>query len=354
MRKFYRVLMSSIALMVMFVLGMSSASAIPDAPPSVIPVVDESGTLDAQSLMTIGKIADIDSSDVKVYTYIVPELPDEYTNIDEAARETLNAWGLSNSGVLIYIAKADGEISVQVGERWQEALSNDMERIISETIVPSLSEDNYSGALTSGISEIKQAADSDSPSAATQMQDRLITVLVIVFAVMIVVPAVIALIAQLIKAKAVLASDTQTTHIPSTTSDNKAPVRTVPQTVAKDTKEKMRDSVEQLQMTNPALFYAVLSEIEEENHNNNEDSSILNSSIDEHTTNYDSDSNNYSSSSYDIGSSIYDSYSSIYDSSSSDSYSSSYNSDFGSSYSSSYSSDFGSSDSGGSDSGGTD
>ena len=353
MRKFYRALMSSIALMVMFVLGMSSASAIPDAPPSVIPVVDESNTLDAQSLMTIGKIANIDNSDVKVYTYIVPELTDEYTNIDEAARETLNAWGLSNSGVLIYIAKADGEISVQVGERWQEALSNDMERIISETIVPSLSEDNYSSALTSGISEIKQAAGSDSPSAANQMLDRLLIILVIVFAVML-FPLVIAFIAKLLKAKVVPASDTQTTHIPSTTSTNETFVKTVPQRVAKDTKEKMRDSIEELQMSNPALFYAVLDEVEKEKHNDTDNDGV-NSSIDEHTTNYDSDSNSYSSSSYESGSDTYNSYSSVYDSPSYSSYSSSsYNSDFGSSYSSSYSSDFGSSDSGGSDSGSSD
>lgn len=350
MRKFYRALMSSIALMVMFVLGMSSASAIPDAPPSVIPVVDESNTLDAQSLMAIGKIANIDNSDVKVYTYIVPELPDEYANIDEAARETLNAWGLSNSGVLIYIAKADGEISVQVGERWQEALSNDMERIISETIIPSLSEDNYSGALTSGISEIKQAAGSDSPSAANQMLDRLLTILVIVFAVML-FPLVIAFIVKLLRGKKDIISEPQA--IPSTTSTNETFVKTVPQRVAKDTKEKMRDSIEELQMSNPALFYAVLDEVEKEKHTDNDD---MNSSIDEHTTNYDSDSNNYSSSSsYESGSDTYNSYSSVYDSPSYSSYSSSsYNSDFGSSYSSSYSSDFGSSDSGGSDSGSSD
>ena len=351
MRKFYRVLMSSIALMVMFVLGMSSASAIPDAPPSVIPVVDESNTLDAQSLMTIGKIANIDNSDVKVYTYIVPELPDEYANIDEAARETLNAWGLSNSGVLIYIAKADGEISVQVGERWQEALSNDMERIISETIIPSLSEDNYSSALTSGISEIKQAAGSDSPSAANQMLDRLLTILVIVFAVML-FPLVIAFIVKLLRGKKDIISEPQA--IPSTTSTNETFVKTVPQRVAKDTKEKMRDSIEELQMSNPALFYAVLDEVEKEKHNDTDNDGV-NSSIDEHTTNYDSDSNNYSSSSYESGSDTYNSYSSVYDSPSYSSYSSSsYNSDFGSSYSSSYSSDFGSSDSGGSDSGSSD
>lgn len=351
MRKFYRALMSSIALMVMFVLGMSSASAIPDAPPSVIPVVDESNTLDAQSLMAIGKIANIDNSDVKVYTYIVPELPDEYANIDEAARETLNAWGLSNSGVLIYIAKADGEISVQVGERWQEALSNDMERIISETIIPSLSEDNYSGALTSGISEIKQAAGSDSPSAANQMLDRLLTILVIVFAVML-FPLVIAFIVKLLRGKKDIISEPQA--IPSTTSTNETFVKTVPQRVAKDTKEKMRDSIEELQMSNPALFYAVLDEVEKEKHNDTDNDGV-NSSIDEHTTNYDSDSNSYSSSSYESGSDTYNSYSSVYDSPSYSSYSSSsYNSDFGSSYSSSYSSDFGSSDSGGSDSGSSD
>ena len=165
MRNLYRGLTSIALLIMMFFAGIGSAFAVPDMPPSVIPVVDDTKSLTAEELMMIGKAANIDDSDVKVYTYIAAEIPVEHSgNIETATNEVFTAWNLENrSGVLIYIAEADGEINIQLSESLMESLTaEDMERILSESIIPSLREDNYAQGIASGIRDIKNTVDENS------------------------------------------------------------------------------------------------------------------------------------------------------------------------------------------------
>lgn len=162
MRNLYRGLTSLALLTMMFFVGIGSAFAVPDMPPSVIPVVDDTRGLTAQELMMIGKTANIDDSDVKVYTYITAEIPAEHSgNIETATDEVFTAWRLEQrNGALIYIAKADGEINIQLSDTLMESLSaEDMERILSESIIPSLRENNYAQGIASGIRDIKNTVE---------------------------------------------------------------------------------------------------------------------------------------------------------------------------------------------------
>ena len=332
--------------------GMNFALALPGKPDAVIPVEDETGIFNANELIAIGKAADVNNSDVKIYTYIVPAVPNNYTSADEAAADVLNNWELSHNGILIYIATTDGQIVVQVGEKWQEALSNDMDRILSKTIVPSLKNDDYTGALISGINDIKSAVKENgtevAPTGSTDAEERLELVLKTLLSTLIAVIGAVFLIGFIRKMLKVdpgerpEGSQVPSVEKPLANSSNSTSSTVFSEKQAKYKKDKMRRDIEQIQLSNPALFYTVLSEIEESNKDTIREDA--HSSTIDNTSSYSANDSGYSTS-YGVGSELFNTSSSFYESPTYNSLSSSYGSDFGSSYSNSYSADFGNNDS---------
>lgn len=161
MRKLYRALTSAVLLAVLFFTGLGAAFAVPDIPPSVIPVVDDSNTLNADQLIIIGNTANVENNKAKVYTYIVPEIPVGHNSAEAAAEEVFNAWSLGiNNGVLIYIVKTEGEIVIHRADSLAESLpAAEIERILNESIIPSLSGGDYASGISNGISDINTTID---------------------------------------------------------------------------------------------------------------------------------------------------------------------------------------------------
>lgn len=147
-------------------MGMGTAFAVPNAPNSVVPVIDETGTLTADQLIMIADTANAEGNLASVYSYIVEEIPAGYNgDVNAAADEVFDLWSLENkNGVLIYISEAEGEVHIQIAESLRETLTDEeMGTILSENIIPPLVEGNYTSGIVAGIQEINEAADNSGP-----------------------------------------------------------------------------------------------------------------------------------------------------------------------------------------------
>lgn len=161
MKNFYRFLMTVIAGLTMMFMVVAPASAIPSAPTADVAVVDETGTLTDTDIQTIS--ATIDNANVdnraQIAVYMTNEIPDGQ-DVETASLEVAREWGIGSAddknGVLLYIAKDDGELRIEVADASSEFLTDsEANRIVQNEIIPGFKNGDFAGGINDGVSKVR-------------------------------------------------------------------------------------------------------------------------------------------------------------------------------------------------------
>lgn len=160
LKNIYRSFVAMLAGIVVF-LGMGIAMAVPTAPSADSPVVDDSGTLTAEDISMISETIDNQNVDnrAQIAVYMTDYLPDGMS-VEEASLEIAREWGIGSSndknGVLLYIAKDDRELRIEVADAAGEFLTDsESNRIIRNDITPSFKNGDFAGGINDGVSKIR-------------------------------------------------------------------------------------------------------------------------------------------------------------------------------------------------------
>lgn len=152
-------------------------------------VTDQTGTL------SITNIASLESSlrefDRTTSTQIVVVLVSstEGMSVEEAAFEMARRKGIGqkgkNNGVLLYVAKADRKVRIEVGYGLEGVLPDILAgRIIRNEIVPRFREGNYYAGITAGADAIMKAARNEYVAEATEDKSTSSVAILIFFMVL--------------------------------------------------------------------------------------------------------------------------------------------------------------------------
>lgn len=145
----------------LLVLGISAAFAIPAAPDANMPIVDETGTLSQSDIEIISATIDNQNTDNRgqIAVYMTSELPDGQS-IEEASLDVAREWGIGSAedknGVLLYIAKDDREMRIEVADAASEYLTDsESVRILDNSVAPGFKNGDFAGGIDAGVEDIR-------------------------------------------------------------------------------------------------------------------------------------------------------------------------------------------------------
>lgn len=171
-RRSFWLSLSIIALMVFPSMTTAQASEIPKPPLVSSPIVDETGTFTKTQIKEISQaVGNPEKSDGRgeLAIYMTNNIPNNKT-IEEASLDVARSWGIgskSKDGVLLYIAKADREIRIEVADTATIELTDSLaSRIIRENAKTYLSDgkDQYFEAVKAISTDIKSTFQGQPPT----------------------------------------------------------------------------------------------------------------------------------------------------------------------------------------------
>ena len=144
----------------------AGALDVPPRPPLERPVVDQTETLTEDQIDTLSQRINNTRThkNIQMAILIVPSLQGE--SLEQYSLKVARSWGVGekdkNNGVLLFIAKDDRRVRIEVG-RGQEGDITDAEsgRIIRNTLAPAFQEGDYYGGIFRATHQILSAAAGD-------------------------------------------------------------------------------------------------------------------------------------------------------------------------------------------------
>lgn len=165
-----------VAVMGMFIgmLAPQGVSALDVPPkPADIPIVDQTNTLTAEQKASLAaKIADErKKSGNQIAIVMIPTLADE--SLEDYSLDIARQWGIgtseNNNGILLFVAKDDKRIRIEVGRGLEGALTDvQSNRIIRNQITPQFRESRYYEGIAAGLTSIIAAIHGEYTAADTE------------------------------------------------------------------------------------------------------------------------------------------------------------------------------------------
>src|SRR5690625_4806103 len=143
--------------------GMSSSDKpIPKAPSLEKPVVDQTDTLTDEDITNISKKinnSDRDKKQPQIAVLMVDSIP-KGKDIESASLDVARKWGIGGkdekNGVLLYVAKSDHELRIEVADGVSDKLTDvTAKRIIDDVVAPKFKDEKYAEGITDGTSSIR-------------------------------------------------------------------------------------------------------------------------------------------------------------------------------------------------------
>lgn len=162
----------AIAAALLFVTN-AMALEMPPAPPLERPIVDTTHTLTDQQVTQLSEQINTarQKKSFQLAVLMVPSL--EGGAIEEYTLRVTRTWGIGekgkNNGVLLFIAKNDRKMRIEVGYGQEGALTDARAaRIIRNVIAPEFRENNFYEGIQAGVTEIIAALEGQAEPAATE------------------------------------------------------------------------------------------------------------------------------------------------------------------------------------------
>lgn len=152
------------------------ASWTPPAAPSLeTGILDDTDTLTADELAAVSKAIANNSQDdtqPQIAVYVTNRVPKNHT-IEQAALETARTWGVGGAGekngVLLFIAKDDRELRIEVAggveDRLTDAKSN---QIIEGIITPEFKKGDFGAGIKEGVTAIRATVSGEEVAPTTE------------------------------------------------------------------------------------------------------------------------------------------------------------------------------------------
>lgn len=141
--------------------------------PTDVPIVDQTNTLTAEQKASLAaKIADErKKSGNQIAIVMVPTLADE--SLEDYSLDIARQWGIgtseNNNGILLFVAKDDKRLRIEVGRGLEGALTDvQSNRIISNQITPQFRQGRYYEGIAAGLSSIIAAIHGEYTAADTE------------------------------------------------------------------------------------------------------------------------------------------------------------------------------------------
>jgi uncharacterized protein len=148
-----------ITLWALFWFGWAGAQGVLPVPPLTVPVIDQTGTLDAIQRKGLEDklVAFEQKSGTQIAILMVPTtLPED---ISSYANRVANAWKIGRKevgdGVLVVVAKNDRRVRIEVAKTLEGAIPDlAAKQIIDETITPNFRKDDYAAGLRAAVDQL--------------------------------------------------------------------------------------------------------------------------------------------------------------------------------------------------------
>lgn len=189
--RLFRTLLLGIAFTTWVGVG-ANALDVPAKPALDKPIVDASGTLNAQQVDAL--VTQVNKSRTeKAYQIGILMIPSlEGRAIEDYSLEVARSWGIgdkTNNGVLLLIAKDDRLMRIEVGSGLEGDLTDiESGRIIRNTIAPQFKQGNYYEGISKGVESIQAQVEGRAQQETNMPSTSLLDLLfpIIIFATMII------------------------------------------------------------------------------------------------------------------------------------------------------------------------
>ncbi len=136
------------------------AQSFPDLPPSYI--LDDAGVLsdaqEAELAEAITKLKADSGVEMAVVTVMSTADYGGFEGLEQFTTGLFNAWGLGDEekgdGILLFLARADREVRIELGTGLQADYGKESARIIDEVMLPAFREDRYGDGVAAGAQAV--------------------------------------------------------------------------------------------------------------------------------------------------------------------------------------------------------
>ena len=165
---------------------------IPAAPPLDRPIVDQTKTLSNEDVTRISNLikAERQKKSLQIGVLVIDTLGND-DSLEEYSLKVARQWGIGDkkksNGVLLFIAKNDRKMRIEVGNGMEGSLTDARaSQIIRNTIAPKFRSGDYAGGVEAGVKRIIDAAEGKDQSADSEDMESIVSLVLIIILIFIV------------------------------------------------------------------------------------------------------------------------------------------------------------------------